>query len=47
MTCAEHGRVIDVDSHLFELGDFHINSARDGRRAMTRKETQELLTAIH
>ena len=43
MTFAEHRPIIGVDGHLFELDDFHVDSAKDGHRAATRKEDQELL----
>jgi len=38
MASAEHHRMIDVDSHLFELSAFLVNSVRDEHGMATRKE---------
>lgn len=41
MTYAEHRRIIDVDSHLFELDDFLVNAARDAHRAKIRPMNEQ------
>ena len=41
MTYAEHRRIIDVDSHLFELEDFLVSAAREEHRDMIRPMAEQ------